>query len=87
VFQTAPVEFDKFWSDDLPCLSRREGEGSMSYEIIGIPGSRQFKHHSVLSIAALNVAAPSELSDTKNVSETVGKRPSARAPDNPSSTR
>jgi len=59
----------------------------MSYEIIGIPGSLQFKHHSVLSVAALNVAATNELSNTSNVSEAVGKRPSALTPDNPSSTR
>jgi hypothetical protein len=56
----------------------------MSYEIIGIPGSR-IEHHSVLSVAASNIAALSEFSS--NVSEAVGKRPSARAPDNPSSTR
>ena len=57
----------------------------MSYEIIGIPGSVLFKHHSVLSVAASNIAALSEFSS--NVSEAVGKRPCARAPDNPSSTR
>ena len=57
----------------------------MSYEIIGIPGSRRIEHHSVLSVAALNVAALSEFSS--NVSAAVGKRPTARAPDTPSSTR
>jgi hypothetical protein len=60
----------------------------MSYEIIGISVSRLFEHHSVLSTAALNVAAPNEYSITQsNVLEADGKRPSARAPDNPSSTR
>ena len=60
----------------------------MSYEIIGIPGFSLFKHHSVLSSAVLNIAAPSEFSNSSsNVLEAVRKRPSARAPDRPSSTR
>jgi hypothetical protein len=60
----------------------------MSYEIIGIPGSGLFEHHNPLSIAAFNIAAPNESSNRHSkVSEAVGKRPSARTPDTPSSTR
>ena len=57
----------------------------MSYEFIGIPGSRRIEHHSVLSVVASNIADLSEFSP--NVSGAVGKRPSARTPDTPSSTR
>ena len=56
----------------------------MSNQFIEIFG-RQFKHHTVLGVAALNVAALSEFSS--NVTEAVSKRPSARTPDTPSSTR
>ena len=60
----------------------------MSHEIIGVSGSDLFKHHRVLSPAALNVAAPNGFSNiSSNVLEAAGKRPSARAPDRPSSTR
>jgi hypothetical protein len=60
----------------------------MSYEIIGIPGSSLIEHHGLLSVAALNIAAPNEFLNTaSNVLEANGKRPSARAPDRPSSTR
>jgi hypothetical protein len=59
----------------------------MSNHFIGIFG-RQFKHHSVLSVVASNAAASHEYVDTAStVSEAVGSRPLARAPDNPSSTR
>jgi hypothetical protein len=86
-FQTSPIDFEKIWSDDLPYLGAARGGGSMSYEIIGIPGSHGFKHHSV-STAALKIAVPNEYLDIpSNVLEAVGKRPSARAPDTPSSTR
>lgn len=60
----------------------------MSYEIIGISGSRQFEHHGVRSVAALNIAAADSYSNiSPKVSEAVGKRSSARSPDTPSSTR
>ena len=59
----------------------------MSYEIIGIPGSDLFKHHSVAR-AAVSIAVPSEVSNISlNALEAAGKRPCARAPDRPSSTR
>jgi hypothetical protein len=57
----------------------------MSYEIIG---SRLFKHHSLSIAAALNAAALNDyLHISPNVLEASGKRPSARTPDRPSSTR
>ena len=60
----------------------------MSNEIIGIRASVEFKHRSLLSVAASNVAVSTEyLEIASNVSEAVGSRPLARAPDNPSSTR
>ena len=60
----------------------------MSYEIIGISGSRPFERHSELGSSASSITALSGyLSTQSNVSEAVGNRPSARAPDNPSSTR
>jgi hypothetical protein len=59
----------------------------MSYEIIGIPGSDLFEHHSVVRAAA-SIAVPSEVSNISlNALEAAGKRPCARAPDRPSSTR
>ena len=54
----------------------------MSHEIIGIPGSGLFKHHSVSGPAASGFSNIS-----LNILEAVRKRPSARAPDRPSSTR
>ena len=59
----------------------------MSYEIIGIPGSDLFKHHSVVS-PAVSIAVSSGVSNISlNVLEAVGKRPCARTPDRSSSTR
>jgi hypothetical protein len=60
----------------------------MSYEIIGIPGSVLFKHHSVCRPAASSIAVSSGFSNIPlNVLEAVRKRPCARTPDRPSSTR
>jgi hypothetical protein len=60
----------------------------MSYEIIEIPGSGLFKHHGVWSPAASSIAVASGFSNISlNVLEAVGKRPCARTPDRPSSTR
>jgi hypothetical protein len=57
----------------------------MSYEIIG---SHLFKNYSVSIVAALNAAALNDYLDiSPNVLEASGKRPSARTPDRPSSTR
>ena len=87
-FQTSPVDFKQIWSDDLPYLVAVRGGGSMSYEIIGIPGSDLFKHHSVWSPAASSITVASGFPNILlNVFEAVRKRPSARAPDRPSSTR
>ena len=87
-FQTSPVDFKQIWSDDLPYLVAVRGGGSMSYEIIGIPGSDLFKHHSVWSAAASSITVASGFPNISlNVFEAVRKRPSARAPDRPSSTR
>jgi hypothetical protein len=87
-FQTSPVDFKQIWSDDLPYLVAVRGGGSMSYEIIGIPGSDLFKHHSVWSPAASSITVASGFPNISlNVFEVVRKRPSARAPDRPSSTR
>ena len=53
----------------------------MSYEIIGIPGSDLFKHHSVWSPAAASITVASGFPNISlNVFEAVRKRPSARAP-------
>jgi hypothetical protein len=60
----------------------------MSYEIIGIPGSDLFKHHGVRNPAASSITVASGFSNISlNVFEAVRHRPSARAPDRPSSTR
>jgi hypothetical protein len=60
----------------------------MSHEIIVIPGTGLFKRYSVLSPAASGIAVDSGFSNISfNVLEAVRKRPSARAPDRPSSTR
>ena len=60
----------------------------MSYEFIGFSASVHFKHHNVFCIAALSGAALNESSNMQsNVSGAIDRRPSARAPDTPSSTR
>lgn len=60
----------------------------MSHEIIEIPGSGLFKHYGALGSAAVGIAVQGSLSNISlNVLEAVRKRPSARAPDRPSSTR
>jgi hypothetical protein len=60
----------------------------MSYEIIGIPGSDLLENHSVSSRAASNIVVANGFSNTSsNFLAAVRKRPSARAPDRPSSTR
>lgn len=59
----------------------------MSYEIIGIPGSGLFKHHGVFGPAASVAVSNGYSNISSNVLEAVRERPSARAPDRPSSTR
>lgn len=86
-FQTSPVDFKQIWSDDLPYLVAARGGGSMSYEIIGIPGSGLFQHHGVFSPTAGAAVSNGYSNISSNVLEAVRKRPSARAPDRPSSTR
>jgi hypothetical protein len=57
----------------------------MSYEIIGILGTVSFVDNSALSTAASSITAWSGLSDfSSSALVAVGKRPSARSPDTPS---
>ena len=87
-FQASSLGFEMIWSDYLLCIVAARGGGSMSYEIIGIPDSDLLKNHSVASPAASGIAVTGGFSNISlNVLEAVRKRPSARAPDRPSSTR